>query len=84
MKREVLSKSLIRLVEEAIKNHEDYPTKKQLYDILKKKMSMNELIQIIIHLEAENKIVNYKNTFMYTWNPALVRRILKRKNLTIY
>jgi len=69
----------VLMVEEAIKNAEDYPTKAELRRILPKKVMYQTLLLILDYLEKSNKIIIDKRDgkIIWVWNPELVKKYLK-------
>jgi hypothetical protein len=69
----------ILMVEEAIKNAKEYPSKRQLWLSLKKKVMYRIFNIIIDYLEASNKIVIDKDgVIVWIWNPELVKNIWRK------
>lgn len=75
----------VLMVEEAIKNAPDYPTKAQLMRMLPKKIMYQTLLVIIDYLEKSGKIMIDKRdgAIVWTWNPELVEKYRNRKDLII-
>lgn len=68
----------ILMVEEAIKNAKEYPSKRQLWLSLKKKVMYRTFNIIIDYLEASNKIViDRDGKIVWIWNPELVKKYLE-------
>jgi len=65
----------ILMVEKAIKNAEDYPTKTELWKSLPKKMQYQTFKRILDYLEASNKIIfnEKKIVWVAVDNPKLKR-----------
>jgi hypothetical protein len=63
------------MVEEAIQGHEDYPTKKQLWESLPKKVMYQTFNVILEYLQDSRKIIIEDGQIIWVWNPELVRRI---------
>ncbi|MFA5412657.1 MAG: hypothetical protein WC350_04910 [Candidatus Micrarchaeia archaeon] len=72
------------MVEEAIKNAPDYPTKAKLMRILPKKIMYQTLLVILDYLQTSNKILIDKRDgkIVWVWNPKGVEEI-RRKGLII-
>ena len=74
----------VLMVEEAIKNAPDYPTKAKLMRMLPKKIMYQTLLVIIDYLEKSGKIIIDKRdgAIVWTWNPEGIKEI-RRKGLII-
>ena len=73
----------VLMVEETIKNAKEYPSKRQLWLSLKKKVMYQTFSIIIDYLEASNKIIiDRDGAIIWIWDPELVKRYDK-KNLRI-
>ena len=69
----------VLMVEEAIKNAKEYPSKRQLWLSLKKKVMYQTFSIIIDYLEASNKIIiDRDGAIVWIWNPELVKRYDKK------
>ncbi len=74
----------VLMVEEAIKNAKEYPTKTQLWKSLPKKMMYQTFNLIIDYLEYSGKIyIDKDGAIVWIWDPEGVRKMLKRKELFI-
>ena len=72
----------VLMVEKAIKEHKEYPTKKQLWQSLPKKVMYQTFNLILDYLEESGKIVVDKDgAILWIWNPELVRRIMSDPSL---
>jgi len=71
----------VLMVEEAIRNHPDYPTKKQLWQSLPKKVMYQTFNLILDYLEESAKIVIKDGQIIWIWNPELVRKYSSRPDL---
>ena len=72
----------VLMVEEAIKNAKDYPTKTQLWKSLPKKMMYQTFNTIIDYLEYSGKIyIDKDGAIIWIWNPRLVEKYMKKPNL---
>ena len=73
----------VLMVEEAIRNHEDYPTKTQLWRSLPKKVMYQTFNLILDYLEYSGRIYidGRDGKIVWIWNPELVRKYLNRKDL---
>ncbi|MCL4362743.1 MAG: hypothetical protein OH338_00650 [Candidatus Parvarchaeota archaeon] len=66
-------------VEEAIKNAKEYPSKRQLWLSLKKKVMYQTFNIIIDYLEASNKIViDRDGKIVWIWDPEGVKKYLEK------
>lgn len=63
----------ILMVEKAIKDAEDYPTKKQLWESLPKKVQYQTFKRILDYLESSNKIMynSHQIIWIFPDNPKL-------------
>ena len=70
----------VLMVEEAIKNAEDYPTKAELRRMLPKKVMYQTLLLILDYLEKSNKIIIDKRDrrIVWVWNPELVKKVIEK------
>ncbi len=72
------------MVEEFIEEHSGEYTQIELFKNLPKKMLWKTFKIILVYLENTNKIVmNKDGTITWIWNPELVEKYLKKKNLEI-
>lgn len=68
----------VMMVEEAIRNAKEYPSKRQLWLSLKKKVMYQTFNVIIEYLEESNKIIIDKDgTVVWIWDPDGVKKLLK-------
>jgi hypothetical protein len=69
------------MVEEAIKNAGEYPTKAELLKSLPKKMMYQTFLLILDYLEKSNKIyIDRKDgRIVWIWNPKGVEELLKKE-----
>ena len=70
----------VLMVEEAIKNAKDYPTKAELRRMLPKKVMYQTLLLILDYLEKSNKIIIDKRNgrIVWVWNPELVKKVIEK------
>jgi hypothetical protein len=71
----------VLMVEEAIQGHEDYPTKKQLWESLPKKVMYQTFNVILDYLQDSGKIIIKDGQIIWIWNPELVRKITNNPKL---
>jgi len=72
----------VLMVEEAIRNAKDYPTKAKLWKSLPKKMMYQTFNTIIDYLEYSGKILIEKDgSIIWIWDPEGVRKLLSKKHL---
>ena len=64
----------ILMVEDALRKSEEYPSKRQLWLSLEKKVMYQTFNIIISYLEDSGKIVQNKGKIIWVWNPDLVRK----------
>lgn len=68
----------VMMVEEAIRNAKEYPSKRQLWLSLKKKVMYQTFNVIIEYLEESNKIIIDKDgTVVWIWDSDGVKKLLK-------
>jgi hypothetical protein len=73
----------VLMVEYAIKKAKTYPTKKQLWESLPKKVMYQTFNLILDYLEYSGKIMIDKDkTIIWVWDPEGVREVI-RKGLVI-
>jgi len=74
----------VLMVEEFIEKHSGEYSQIELFKNLPKKMMWRTFKIIIYYLENLHKIViNKDGTITWIWNPALVEKYLKNKNLEV-
>jgi len=74
----------VLMVEEAIRNAKDYPTKAKLWKSLPKKMMYQTFNMIIDYLEYSGKILIEKDgSILWIWDPEGVRKLLSKKHLVV-
>ena len=66
-------------VEEAIKNAKEYPSKRQLWLSLKRKVMYQTFNIIIAYLEESGKIIQKDGKIIWIWNPDLVKKYSNSK-----
>ncbi len=72
----------VLMVEEFIKNNSGEYKKKSLWKALPKKMMYQTFCVIFNYLLYSNKIaIDKEGKIAWIWNPKLLKRLLKRKNL---
>lgn len=70
----------VLMVEKAIVDAKDYPTPRELWKSLPKKVMWQTFFVILDYLESNGKIViTPDGKVMWTWNPHLMRMVAKRK-----
>lgn len=62
------------MVEDALKKVEEYPSKRQLWLSLDKKVMYQTFNLIISYLEDSGKIVQKDGKIIWIWNPELVSK----------
>ena len=72
----------VLMIEDAIKEHEDYPTKMQLWKSLPKQVQYQTFNLVLDYLEHGGKIMFHEGKIIWTWNPKLLEMI-KKQNLII-
>lgn len=66
----------VMMVEKAIKDAKEYPSKRQLWLSLKKKVMYQTFNVIIAYLEESGKIVQKDGKIIWIWDPDLVKRYM--------
>lgn len=72
----------IMMVEDTLKNAGEYPSKRQLWLSLKKKMMYQTFSVIISYLEESGKVLVKEGKVIWIWNPELTKRY-GRKDLVL-
>ncbi|MBI2084050.1 MAG: hypothetical protein HYT70_00310 [Candidatus Aenigmarchaeota archaeon] len=67
----------VLMVEEAIRKAGEYPSKRQLWLSLRKKVMYQTFNLILDYLEESEKIVIRDGKIIWIWNPQLVEKYLK-------
>ena len=56
----------------------DYPTKKELWEAINVKLSLEEVSKIVDDLEESGKImIDDDGRIVWTWNPEVIEKIIK-------
>ena len=69
----------ILMVEDALRKAEEYPSKRQLWLSLQKKVMYQTFNLIISYLEESGKIVQDNGKIIWIWNPKLVKKYSNSK-----
>ncbi len=64
----------VLMVEKALKDAKEYPSKRQLWLSLRKKVMYQTFNVILAYLEKSGKIVIKDSKIIWTWNPELVKK----------
>ncbi len=64
----------VLMVEDALRKAEEYPSKRQLWLSLQKKVMYQTFNLIISYLEESGKIVQDNGKIIWIWNPKLVKK----------
>ncbi len=67
----------IFIVEDTIKALDYYPSKRQLYLVLKEKMTYRKLEMVIEYLLDQGKIIIDKRKIIWIFNPKLMEHVKK-------
>ncbi len=67
----------ILMVEEAIRDAKEYPSKRQLWLSLKRKVMYQTFNVIISYLEESGKIIQKNGKIIWIWNPELAAKYRK-------
>ena len=67
----------ILMVEAALKDAKEYPSKRQLWISLKKKVMYQTFNTILSYLEDSGKILIKDGRIIWIWNPDLVKKYNK-------
>jgi hypothetical protein len=74
----------VLMVEDFIENHSGKYNQIELFRNLPKKMMWRTFKIILLYLESLNKIiVNKDGSITWIWNPKLVEKYLRRKDLDV-
>ena len=68
----------ILMVEKAIKDAEEHPTKMQLWKSLPKSMMYQTFEVILDYLEESNKIVIKNGRIIWIWDPEFIKKLEKQ------
>ena len=69
----------VLMIEEAIKKAKEYPSKRQLWLSLPKKVMYQTFNLVLEYLEESGKIVIKNGKIIWIWNPELVKKYLRSK-----
>jgi hypothetical protein len=69
----------VLMVEEALKKAKEYPSKRQLWLSLPKRVMYQTFNLILEYLRESGKIVIKDGKIIWVWNPKLVEKYLKSK-----
>ncbi len=69
----------VLMVEDTLRKAEEYPSKRQLWLALEKKVMYQTFNLIISYLEDSGKIVQRNGKIIWVWNPELVRKYSNSK-----
>lgn len=72
----------VLMVEDALKNAKEYPSKRQLWLALKKKVMYQTFNTILSYLEDSGKVMIKDGKVIWIWNPELVKRY-RNSNLVL-
>ncbi len=64
----------VLMVEDAIRDAKEYPSKRQLWLSLKRKVMYQTFNVIISYLEDSGKILQKNGKIIWIWNPGLVKK----------
>ena len=70
----------VLMVEKAIKESKEHPTKTELWKSLPKRMMYQTLLLILSYLEESGKIVIKDKRIIWIYDPDLDKWLLKRKS----
>ena len=68
----------VLMIEDAVQNSEDYPTKMQLWRSLPKKVQYQTFNLVLNYLEESGKIMIQDGKIFWTYNPELISQIKKQ------
>ena len=69
----------VLMVEDTLRKAEEYPSKRQLWLALEKKVMYQTFSLIISYLEDSGKIVQRNGKIIWVWNPELVSKYSNSK-----
>ncbi len=67
----------VLMVEDALRSAKEYPSKRQLWLSLKRKVMYQTFNTILSYLEDSGKVIIKDGKVIWIWNPELVRRYSK-------
>jgi len=67
----------ILMVEKAIQDSKDYPTKKELWKSLPKKIQYKSFKLILSYLEKKNKIIFYDDKILWIFPSKKLKKIMQ-------
>lgn len=73
----------VLMVEKAIQNSSNYPTKNQLWRTLPKQVQYQTLSYIIDYLEELGKIIIKDSQIIWVWDPKGVKEMLSKPHLRV-
>jgi hypothetical protein len=68
----------VLMVEEVIREHKEYPTKKQLWESLPKKVMYQTFNVILDYLQDSGKIMIDDGQIIWIWNPRRVKELMSK------
>ena len=69
----------VLMVEKAIRNADEYPTKHKLWRSLPKQVQYQTLCYIVDYLEDLGKIIIKDGQIIWVWSPGVVKEYLTKK-----
>lgn len=69
----------VLMVEDALREAKEYPSKRQLWLSLKRQVMYQTFNVIIAYLEDSGKILQKNGKIIWIWNPELVKRYSNSK-----
>jgi hypothetical protein len=71
----------VMMIEDAIRDAKEYPSKRQLWLSLKRKVMYQTFLVVIDYLEHCQKIVMNRGKIIWIWNPELVKKYMSKPHL---
>lgn len=71
----------VMMIEDAIRDAKEYPSKRQLWLSLKRKVMYQTFLVVIDYLEHCQKIVMDRGRIVWIWNPELAKKYRGRPDL---
>jgi len=67
----------VMMIEDAIRDAKEYPSKRQLWLSLKRKVMYQTFLVVLDYLEKSNKILVNRGKIIWIWDPEGAKRYLK-------
>lgn len=67
----------VMMIEDAIRDAKEYPSKRQLWLSLKRKVMYQTFLVVLDYLEKSNKILLNRGKIIWIWDPEGAKKYLK-------